>query len=403
MPEKDFNDPVLTSVEHLERLLALLPSGLLDKKLVGQLSQIYPSWPTWPSPALSNLIGPPKVALKRFDLRWLHRFESTISLLNFFVKSLGGPSGGPSGHSLIVERAPLLGHRGWGETSAGGSCRLIKTLDTTLAVNLPRQEDISSVSAWLQIEAQENIWNVIQSYASNSSSQVLLERAELLGLAVSKVGEAKDMTIEVTHKSSIGAYSRQPKVVDLSSMWAGPLCSWFLMRSGAEVIKIESSKRPDRGRLNQTPFFQRLNKGKVITAFDFSSELGRRQLQKHIREADIIIESSRPRALDNMGISAEEEVNRGAIWCSITGYGRNLNPNRVGFGDDAAAAGCLLAEVNESLWFVGDASADPLSGATAAALTHGLWFAGSSGLIDISLAATSNIHTQGVIPKGIMW
>ena len=403
MPEKDFNDPVLTSVDHLERLLALLPSGLLDKKLVGQLSQIYPSWPTWPSPALSNLIGPPKVTLKRFDLRWLHRFESTISLLNFFVKSLGGPSGGPSGHSLIVERAPLLGHRGWGETSAGGSCRLIKTLDTTLAVNLPRQEDISSVSAWLQIEAQENIWNVIQSYASNSSSQVLLERAELLGLAVSKVGEAKDMTIEVTHKSSIGAYSRQPKVVDLSSMWAGPLCSWFLMRSGAEVIKIESSKRPDRGRLNQAPFFQRLNKGKVITAFDFSSELGRRQLQKHIREADIIIESSRPRALDNMGISAEEEVDRGAIWCSITGYGRNLNPNRVGFGDDAAAAGCLLAEVNESLWFVGDASADPLTGATAAALTHGLWFAGSSGLIDISLAATSNIHTQGVIPKGIMW
>ena len=65
--------------------------------------------------------------------------------------------------------------------------------------------------------------------------------------------------------------------------------------------------------------------------------------------------------------------------------------------------GCLLAEVDKSLWFVGDASADPLTGATAAALTHGLWFAGSSGLIDISLAATSNLHTHGVIPKGIMW
>ena len=93
----------------------------------------------------------------------------------------------------------------------------------------------------------------------------------------------------------------------------------------------------------------------------------------------------------------------GAIWCSITGYGRNLHPNRVGFGDDAAAAGCLLAQVDKSLWFVGDASADPLTGATAAALTHGLWFAGSSGLIDISLAATSHMHTHGVIPKGIMW
>ena len=403
MQGKDFNEPIVTSIDHLERLLEFLPSGLVDKKLVTQLSEINPGWPTWPSPGLSNLIGPPRVALKRFDLRWLHRFESTISLLNYFVRSLGGPSGGPSGHSLIVERAPLLGHRGWGETSAGGSCRLIKTLDATLAVNLPRQEDISSVSAWLQAEVKDDIWSVIQSYAINSSSQVLLERAKLLGLAVSEVGEAKDMTIEITRKSSIAAYSRQLKVVDISSMWAGPLCSWFLMRSGAEVVKIESSKRPDRGRLSQTPFFQRLNKGKSITTFDFDSKIGKSQLQKHIREADIVIESSRPRAMENMGISAEEEVDRGAIWCSITGYGRNLHPNRVGFGDDAAAAGCLLAQVDKSLWFVGDATADPLTGATAAALTHGLWFAGSSGLIDISLAATSHMHTHGVIPKGIMW
>ena len=120
MQAKDFNDPIATSIDHLERLLEFLPSGLVDKKLVTQLSEINPGWPTWPSPGLSNLIGPPRVALKRFDLRWLHRFESTISLLNYFVRSLGGPSGGPSGHSLIVERAPLLGHRGWGETSAGG-------------------------------------------------------------------------------------------------------------------------------------------------------------------------------------------------------------------------------------------------------------------------------------------
>tara|TARA_X000000368_G_scaffold260645_2_gene206163 strand:+ start:4904 stop:6115 length:1212 start_codon:yes stop_codon:yes gene_type:complete len=403
MSDNDFNDPVLTSIDHLERLLRLLPSGLLDKKLVTQLSQIHPSWPTWPSSGLSSLVGPPKVALKQFDLRWLHRFESTISLLNYFAMSLGGPSGGPSGHSLIVERAPLLGHRGWGETSAGGSCRLIRTSDTTLAVNLPREEDVSSVSAWLQTEVEHDIWNVIQSHAMNNSSRTLLQRAKLLGLAVSEVGEAKDMTINVTQKFSKGAYSRPPKVVDLSSMWAGPLCSWFLMRSGAEIKKIESTKRPDRGRIKQTPFFQRLNKGKEIIAIDFGSKRDRGQLQNSIREADIIIESSRPRAMENLGISAEEEVDRGAIWCSITGYGRKQNPNRVGFGDDAAAAGSLLAKVNKSLWFVGDASADPLTGATAAALTHGLWFAGSSGLIDISLAATSNLHTHGIIPKGITW
>ena len=120
-----------------------------------------------------------------------------------------------------------------------------------------------------------------------------------------------------------------------------------------------------------------------------------------MREADIIVESSRPRALESLGIFAEEEVQRGAIWCSITGYGRKQNPMRIGFGDDAAAAGSLLASVDDSLWFVGDAIADPITGTTAAIFTMGLWATGTSGLIDVSLAGSVNAHTLGKIPKGI--
>jgi hypothetical protein len=403
MPKEDFNSPVSTSIDHLQRLLDFLPSGLVDLEYLTRISQIHPRWPVWPSPILSDLIGPPQVALKHFDLRWLHRFEATVGLLNYFSKALNGPSGGPSGLSLIVERAPLLGHRGWGETSAGGSCKLVQTADTTLAVNLPRKEDISSVPAWLEEKINDDIWSAIQSFALTKTSQVLLQRAELLGLAVSEIGEAKKIRIEVIPNSMHRPTKKSPKVIDLSSMWAGPLCSWFLMRSGAQVTKIDSIKRPDRGRLNRTPFFQRLNKGKEIIVLDFDTKNGKDQLKKHIRNADIIIESSRPRALENYGISAEEEVNRGAIWCSITGYGRKRNPHRIGFGDDAAAAGSLLAEVNKDLWFVGDAIADPITGTTAALLTHGLWLSGMSGLIDVSLAGATNLHTHGIIPKGATW
>tara|TARA_Y100000994_G_scaffold223420_1_gene204303 strand:+ start:218 stop:1429 length:1212 start_codon:yes stop_codon:yes gene_type:complete len=403
MLEEDLNDPLRVSVDHLRRLLSFLPSGLVEESLIDHISQTNPNWPVWPTPILSNLIGPPNISLKRFDLRWLHRFENTVALLNHFSDSLGGPSGGPSGLSLIVERAPLLGHRGWGEISAGGSCKLIKTADNTIAVNLPRAEDIDSVSAWLEIPVTENIWDAIEEHAANIPSKNLINRAELLGIAVSLIGEAKDIDIEVSQLSKNHSHKSSPQVVDLSSMWAGPLCSWFLMRSGATVTKIESTHRPDRGRISRTPFFQRLNKGKNITEVDFGRQEGKSTLRKHIRSADIIIESSRPRALENLGICPEEEVGRGAIWCSITGYGRRQNPRRIGFGDDAAAAGNLLAKVEESLWFVGDASADPLTGATAATITHGLWLAGVSGLVDVSLAATAHLHTRGVTPQGTMW
>jgi hypothetical protein len=36
-------------------------------------------------------------------------------------------------------------------------------------------------------------------------------------------------------------------------------------------------------------------------------------------------------------------------------------------------------------------------------LTHGLWLTGISGLIDVSLAGTTNLHTHGIIPKGATW
>ena len=123
-------------------------------------------------------------------------------------------------------------------------------------------------------------------------------------------------------------------------------------------------------------------------------------MRKLVRRADIVLEGSRPRALESLGVYAEEEVQRGAIWCSITGYGREENPTRVGFGDDAAAAGNLLASVDDSLWFIGDAAADPITGTTAAVLTLGLWLTGESGLVDVSLSGSVNTHTLGKMSIG---
>ena len=397
---KDLHNPELTAYNHLVNLLECLPAGLIDDESIIRISKTRRQWPVWPTPLLANLIGPPSVLLKKLDLRWLHRFETTVLLLNNLSKMLGGPEGGPSGLSLIVERAPLLGHRGWGTTSAGGSCRLVEAQDKTIAVNLPREDDLLSVPAWLGTEPEEDVWKLIEEKTVLQTAQSLVERACLLGMAVSSVGEATGHKNKIYGSREAIRFSQTPTVVDLTSMWAGPLCGWFLSRNGARVIKVESSHRPDRGRKSGAPFYKRLNHGKEVIEIDFMSERGVGQLRKLVRRADIVLEGSRPRALESLGVYAEEEVQRGAIWCSITGYGREENPTRVGFGDDAAAAGNLLASVDDSLWFIGDAAADPITGTTAAVLTLGLWLTGESGLVDVSLSGSVNTHTLGKMSIG---
>jgi crotonobetainyl-CoA:carnitine CoA-transferase CaiB-like acyl-CoA transferase len=110
-----------------------------------------------------------------------------------------------------------------------------------------------------------------------------------------------------------------------------------------------------------------------------------------LANADIVIEGSRPRALAQLGISAEEIVDEspGLTWISITGYGRSGDAaNWIAFGDDAgvsAGLSALLCEEGGRPIFCGDAIADPLTGlhAAVAALSH--WRRGAGGLIAIAL------------------
>ena len=104
--------------------------------------------------------------------------------------------------------------------------------------------------------------------------------------------------------------------------------------------------------------------------------------------ADIVIESSRPRALEQLGLRPETVLDNDGprLWISITGHGRDAGRNRVAFGDDASVAGGLVSWAGPTPTFCGDAIADPLAGlaATAAALTSlaegGRW------LVEVAMA-----------------
>ena len=183
---------------------------------------------------------------------------------------------------------------------------------------------------------------------------------------------------------------RPPRVLDLSSLWAGPLCGAILAASGAQVVKLESAARPDGARLGPPAFFARLNAGKAGVRLDFERADERARLAGWIEWADVVIEASRPRALRQLGMEAERFVRGrpGRIWLSITGYGRgDPPPGRVAFGDDAAvAAGCAEAVADaEGPLFCGDAIADPLTGLHSALAVWGHWRRGAGGLLDVSL------------------
>lgn len=314
-----------------------------------------------------------------------------------------GPAGaldGLRGAELLGERAALSGHTRNGAISPGGSCRLLEAADGALALNLARDEDWLLLPAWLERDGLAD-WEAVARALRERPVAELVERGRLLGLAVAadEMPEAEPVSWFSTTVSSPrrrGSHFRSasadpPWVVDLSSLWAGPLCGHLLQRLGARVIKVESTARPDGARRGPGAFHDLLNAGKASVALDFATAEGRAQLQALLRRADIVIEGSRPRALRQLGIDAQALVRErpGMTWIAISGYGRGEPAEHwVAYGDDAGVAAGLsrvLREASGLRLFAGDAIADPLTGLHAALAAWAGFRAGGAGLVSLAL------------------
>ena len=298
------------------------------------------------------------------------------------------------GAQLLSERAALMGLRRGGRVSPNGSCHLLPTLDGWLALNLARDDDWSLLPAWLQCEAALRCWPDVADAVGGQRLSPLIERARLMGLPAAPTRASTEHSPWYRVHYSTGAPAvrrasgRPALVIDLSSLWAGPLCCHLLWQAGARVIKVESRHRLDGARAGCRDFYHLLNQGKASVVLDLHDERGRAQLRQLLARADIVVEGSRPRALRQMGIEAEAllRANPGLTWLGITGYGRSLpQADWVAFGDDAAVAAGVAAATADPPRFCGDALADPLTGihAACAALAH--WRGGGGVLLDLSL------------------
>lgn len=284
-----------------------------------------------------------------------------------------------------------------GRFSANRACGLFRAADGWIAVNLARDEDRELIPAWLGSDPDEDPWAALAREARRRTAAHLIEGAILLGLPAGRVGEAQADRLAPPAlrmgEPRRGRAHRPLRVVDLSALWAGPLCGAVLAAMGAEVTKIESVGRPDPTRLSMPDFFRRLNDRKTELRLDFASAQDRARLRDAFFTADIVITSARPRAFAGLGIQAADvfATNPSLVWVAITGYGwTGAAGARVGFGDDTAAAGGLVRwTAKGEPRFAGDALSDPVTGLAAALGALQGVAAGGGVLVDAAMARSA--------------
>jgi CoA-transferase family III len=303
------------------------------------------------------------------------------------ILALGAPLGVDM-LALLAERAAPAGFVRSGPRTCGGAGRLLRAGDGWVAVNLARDDDLASVPAWLEVDDGGEPWVAVETHVPHRRTSELVERAALLGLPVAALGEVAppEDTVRCVRTGDAPPLDRPPLVVDLSSLWAGPLCTRLLADRGAEVVKVESPTRPDGARRGPRAFFDRMNAGKRNVVCDLRS----RELADLLASADVVVEASRSRALRQLGIVAEEI--RAKVWLSITGYGRAVD--RVAFGDDAAVAGGLVAWDEAGPVFLADAVADPLTGVASATAVDALLRSDGRWIVDAAMAGVA-AHVAG--------
>jgi len=123
------------------------------------------------------------------------------------------------------------------------------------------------------------------------------------------------------------------KVLDLSLLLPGPLCSQHLADMGAEVVKVENPRLGDltrylttkisKGEFAESGAFLQLNRNKKSITVNIKRDGGRDVIMRLLKDCDILLEGFRPDTLNELGIGYEQlkEKFPRLIYCAISGYG----------------------------------------------------------------------------------
>jgi crotonobetainyl-CoA:carnitine CoA-transferase CaiB-like acyl-CoA transferase len=136
------------------------------------------------------------------------------------------------------------------------------------------------------------------------------------------------------------------RVIDASTILAGPLCAQILGDYGADVIKVEHPSRGDnmRGHGHSKEgiplWWKEISRNKRTVALDLKAPEGGRVFRKLVATADVVIENFRPGTLERWGLGPEllQDQNPGLVVVRLTGFGQTgPYSSRPGFGTLAEA------------------------------------------------------------------
>jgi crotonobetainyl-CoA:carnitine CoA-transferase CaiB-like acyl-CoA transferase len=213
------------------------------------------------------------------------------------------------------------------------------------------------------------------------------------------------------------------KVLDLSRVLAGPVCTQLLADLGADVVKVERPGWGDDTRQWGPPFaepggpsgyFLSCNRGKRSLALDLAHAEGRKVVEELVRRADVLLENFLPDSLAKLGLEPDrlQALNPELVHCSISAYGRNNAWSQApGYDLMMQASSGIMAITGEPDGMpmkVGVAITDVITGLYAAtSLLAGLYARGKGrggagfdlALADCALASLVNV-AQGALLTG---
>jgi crotonobetainyl-CoA:carnitine CoA-transferase CaiB-like acyl-CoA transferase len=157
-----------------------------------------------------------------------------------------------------------------------------------------------------------------------------------------------------------GSLTSQPlaglRVVDLSRVLAGPLCTMILGDLGADVIKVERPGSGDDTRAWGPPFvdgdaayFLSLNRNKRSVVADLTTEEGAAAVRSLSEDADVVIENFRSGVMDAFGLGLEglRKEHPRLVTCTLTAFGEDPAETRPGYDIIMQALSGLMSVTGE--------------------------------------------------------
>ena len=147
------------------------------------------------------------------------------------------------------------------------------------------------------------------------------------------------------------------RVLDLSRVLAGPLCTQMLADHGADVIKVEPPAGDETRQLGppfdeagDAAYFSAINRGKRAISLDLTRPEGRAVLERLVARADVLIENFLPGTMERWGMSYDALAERHPrlVYCSISGFGADGPLGGLPGYDAVLQAMCGLMSVNGS-------------------------------------------------------